>query len=113
MGFTLSEQQVKWGTLILSSLALVAALGFWGRGIRRSHKSDQVVGVLVLAALCFVLFYFGSSRGWAGLAIFVFGFVTLPLSGLAQPGGEPSERELVLTGLVLMGLGIAVSVILV
>jgi hypothetical protein len=112
MGFVLSEQQVERATLALSVVVLTAALLFWGRGIRRSRRSDRIAGLLVLVALCFVLARFGHSLGNAGAAMFVFGFATLPISGLAPPGSEPSERELVLTGVALMIFGFFLTLIL-
>lgn len=95
--------------VVILSLAFIAAIFFWGRGLIRCRKGDLAAGVCVLAVVCMVLGATATSTAvfsLIGLLVIGFGLATMILSSFA-PADCPivkSNRLALGAGAVIMGL---------
>ena len=115
MGFAIGNKYLEVTAYVVLTVALGAAIFFWGRGIRRSRKSDLIVGPAILVALCLTLLAIAGSSGVFGLIgalVAVFGLATLLLSAMARPGSTLKRRDVLAIGMGTIILGFCLCLII-
>lgn len=101
--------------LVLVALALAAAIFFWGRGIRRSRRSDLIAGPSILALLCLTLRIMAGGSGvlgTIGVLVMVFGLATVLLSGMVRPGSTIKRGDVAAIGMGMIIWGLCLCVLL-
>ncbi|HET6429075.1 MAG TPA: hypothetical protein VFJ30_11720 [Phycisphaerae bacterium] len=114
MGYAIPGKYLEVAAYVLLTLVLAAAIFFWGRGIRRSRRSDLVAGPAILAVLCAILLAINSSSavfGMIGELVLVFGFATILLSAMAGRGSLLARRDVLAIGVGCIILGICLCTI--
>lgn len=111
MGFAIGNKYLELTAYVLLTLVLAAAIFFWGRGIRRSCRSDLTAGPAILVALCLILLATGESFGIIGELVMVFGLATLLLSVMARPTSTLKRRDVLAIGAGTIILGLFLSLI--
>lgn len=114
MGFLIGNGFLEVTACVLLTLVLAAAIFFWGRGIRRSRRSDLIAGPAILVALCLTLraVSMGSGAfGMMGALVMVFGLATLLLSAVVRPGSAIKRRDVLAIGAGAIVLGLVLCMI--
>ncbi len=115
MGLAFSERFLDVGRFVLLALALAAAIFLWGRGIRKSCKSDLIAGPAIFAATCLILLATVSSSavfGLIGILVMVFGLASVLLGFWSPADGMLKKGDIQAIGAGMIILGACLSLIM-